>query len=80
MSSTMIKTQVYLDKDQFGDLKYFAAKNKTSYAQLIRKAVASYLGKLGDTSHRVNWSKKAKKISTHMGGDLSKNIDEELYS
>jgi len=79
MSTTMIKTQVYLDQDQFGSLKYFAAQSKTSYAQLIRDAVSSYLEKVGHSNEKINWSKRANRVSTSMGGDLSQNIDEELY-
>ena len=80
MSNFKVKTQVYLDQDQFETLKYIAAKKNISYAAIIRQALNKHLLKLNDSKpNKKFWSRKAKKVSTHMGGQVAHNIDQELY-
>lgn len=80
MHHAMKKTQIYLPKDQFFQLKHLATVQQTSYADLVRRAIDEYLKKdQKQRSKAFSWAESAEKYAVSMGGNVASRIDDILY-
>ena len=80
MALSEIRTQIYMTKEMFADLKKQARHQKKSLAELVRTAIGSYLEdqRVSD----IDW--KNDPITRSLGSvvadaDLSTNHDKYLY-
>jgi len=90
MPVSEIRTQIYLQREQHEALKRAARARAVSMAQVVREAVASYLGLLAQEETAVKeeaypadpaW--KILEVAERIGGsghrDGAANLEEELY-
>jgi hypothetical protein len=81
MALSEIKTQIYLPKSLFGNLKKHARKDKKSVAQVIRDAIGAFLEE--HAQPHVDWKTDpiSRSIGMAKGGDrdLSTRHDKYLY-
>ena len=81
MALSDIKTQIYLPRDLFGNLKRHARHGKQSMAQVIREALSAFLEEHARPA--VNWADDpiTRSIGMAKGGDrdLSTHHDKYLY-
>ncbi len=83
----MKRVQLYLPEEDLDELKALASYQNKPYALMVREAVAEYLVEV-KKKVKVKKTKKAKtshwtkslKLATNMGGKISQNIDDILYS
>ncbi len=80
MALSEIRTQIYLPKDLFGNLKKHAQQGKKSVAQVIREAIGAFLEERARPA--VRWSNDpiTRSIGMVKGDtDLAENHDKYLY-
>ncbi len=77
--STLRRTQIYLSEDMLNALKIKAKKEKTSIANIVRKAVSEILKreKMKDWENDPLWNIIG--AGSSEDGDLSINHDKYLY-
>ncbi|MCL4508319.1 MAG: ribbon-helix-helix protein, CopG family [Chloroflexi bacterium] len=69
----MQRTNIYLDEDQLRALKYLAAEERQSLADLVRRAVNDYLAKrlAGDTEWRQHFDRLIERIHGRTPEDVT---------
>jgi hypothetical protein len=80
---TMIRTQVYLHKDQVQEIAFFARKQKKEKAKVIRsliqKGIEAEKDKQTIGNALLELSELGKKLHLRGPKDLSTNLDTYLY-
>ena len=83
---TMIRTQIYLEKQHINFINKEAARRKTTMAEIIRLSVQEYANQVQPKSKRViagdfllGLNRVAKKRGYRGGKTLSQDIDKYLY-
>lgn len=80
MAISEVRTQIYLSRKMFGDLRKKARAEKRSLAEVVRQAIGTYLEE--ETRRSVDWENDP--ISQSLGSivadhDLSSDHDHYVY-
>lgn len=86
MALSEVRTQIYLERTQHEALKRVAARRSLSMAQVVREAIALYLGEPAEKRSRKSrrdpaWSllEAAREIGGSGRADGAAQVEEDLY-